>query len=513
MFYKPLRLFALLATLFGAAGLVRGQDPAPAANSGDPEAIRQGQPTFLVRASVNHATRSYHEGEHLSVRVVSEVDAYVYVVYKQADGKAFQIFPNALQNDNRVQAGQAVQIPASDDPFRWQIGPPFGKEVVKVFASKEPLKGLSDPSLRAERFNPVSAKQVIGVAKELDAEEAPDWAEADVEIITRPGSRDTDTAEAKRYGVFFGVSEHRFNAEKLEASQKKGYNLSSPRNDAIRLNNVLTKLGKLNASRVYTNEKATRKNLELAVTEWLPSISRPGDTIVIYFSGHGASLPGEDGSADGGAALVTYDYMGLDVFQVLKKRAKENTLAPELVPLVQEAQQLVNRAGSAGAGAAMARRTGVSDDLFGHWMQRLDGRQVLVILDVCHAGAFAKDGKSKDLEDDDPPIPFNFLKNNLTRLKSIGQEESALLAACAASQLSLVRPDGEFSIMTYHLIDSLVHSSRTLTLQQAHHDCQLGMKQYFNERTRARQKLGLPPDRVHEPYLFNYCSRPALLKP
>ena len=60
--------------------------------------------------------------------------------YQQADGKLYQVFPNLRQGDNRVAARQAVQIPAHDDLFRWKIGPPFGKEIVKVIASPSTLR-------------------------------------------------------------------------------------------------------------------------------------------------------------------------------------------------------------------------------------------------------------------------------------------------------------------------------------------------------------------------------------
>ena len=141
-----------------------GQYFVKAAEPGDrkpegPEKIRQKDPGFLVRADVDHATRSYREGDLLTGQAASEADAYIYVLYKQADGKVFQIFPNSTQPDNLVKARQAVQIPGKDDMFRWIVGPPFGKEIIKVIASKEKLSELSDPAMRKGNSIPCRASK------------------------------------------------------------------------------------------------------------------------------------------------------------------------------------------------------------------------------------------------------------------------------------------------------------------------------------------------------------------
>ena len=79
-------------------------------------------------------TRLYRDGDSLSLRVVSEADAYVYVLYKQADGQVFQVFPNSVQPENHVKARETVKIPASDDLFRLSNSP-FGIALIKIVAS------------------------------------------------------------------------------------------------------------------------------------------------------------------------------------------------------------------------------------------------------------------------------------------------------------------------------------------------------------------------------------------
>ncbi len=96
-----------------------GEAPQP---TGNPEDIQQDEPSFLVRIEVDRPGREYREGDALVARINCEQDAYLYVIYKQADGKVYQVFPNSAQPDNFVKARQAVQVPAFDDRFRWQIG-------------------------------------------------------------------------------------------------------------------------------------------------------------------------------------------------------------------------------------------------------------------------------------------------------------------------------------------------------------------------------------------------------
>src|SRR5687768_16546251 len=88
---------------------IPAQDPTlPPEVTEGAEAIVHPAPSFMVRAEANNPTRTYREGQGLSLKVNSEQDAYLYVIYQQADGQAFQIFPNSKQKDNRVKAGQAV---------------------------------------------------------------------------------------------------------------------------------------------------------------------------------------------------------------------------------------------------------------------------------------------------------------------------------------------------------------------------------------------------------------------
>src|SRR5262249_323557 len=99
------------------------------------------------------------------------------------------------------------------------------------------------------------------------------------------------------------------------------------------------------------------------------------------------------------------------------------------------------------------------------------------------------------------------------RLKDLGQPETAVLAACATQEVSQVQQDGELSVMTAGLMNSIRHAAGILTLKQGAADCAEMMRQYFDEQNRQRQSQGGSTLKPHQPVLYDYCSRPALLKP
>jgi len=475
-------------------------------------------PGFLVRASVNHETRDYRQGDVLTVNVQSEVEAYVYVLYEQADGKIFQIFPNNIQPENKIAANKSVEIGAGDDLFRWVVGAPFGKEIVKVIASKKPIDALSTKELRAKRLNPVSKALLKDAVEDLEEANAKDWTESDLEIHTYAATQSEPTAGARRYGVFFGVSDYEFNAVVEEVSEGKSkLNLPTPARDAKRLDQLMREVGQLKETKVYSNEQSTRKQLQETITNWLPSVTKPGDTVFIYFSGHGGQVPDDNGDeADGqDEVLITYDFMHAGILDALL--SKKATLTPALAQRVDELVNVYRQAATPEQGsAAIARATGVSDDLFAHWLQKLDGRRVVVVLDVCHAGGFATQEKGiGDAKD----VAFDFCDSEAGRLKDLGQPNSALFSACGAQESAMTRGDefpakmGPLSVMTSYMIDQLLTSKGPVELRSTSEYCTRSMDQYFIELNKALDAAGRPTLKPHHPHLMNYCQDPVFLKP
>jgi hypothetical protein len=481
------------------------------------QAARNRQPAFLVRADVNRSTRDYRQGDPLSVRVASEVDAYLYVLYQQADGRVFQIFPNAHQPDNRVPARRTVEIPAKDDPFRWPIGPPFGDEVVKVIASQRPIDVLADPALRQGRSNPVAGRQLKGIELELGAEPPAEWAEHAVRIHTYPQGREPARPNARRYGVFFGVAEYEFN-EEYERSAGSILNLATAHRNAKGLADVLGEVGRMSDYRLFTNEHATREQFQQAVTQWLPAVSRPGDTVIIFFSGHGMQIPDDANDEPDGQdeVLCPYDQMTPDIVALLAKKTDLDAgLRQRLETLRLHVKQVLARTGSEKqALAAIIRQTGITDDEFATWIQGLDGRQVIVVLNACHSGGFAEAEKGLV----GPGPDFDFLDRETARLKDLGQSETVLLTACSAQQSSLMRPQRDYSVMPYYLVEMLRAARGPADIDRCYAYCADRMRAYFDSpefraQNEKRRQAGAKPILPHQPQIYNRCSRPAYLKP
>jgi hypothetical protein len=510
----------LLAVLFAAAiasaqetkspGLIFGQEPkttTPTTTPGfgqiQPQDLRQSDPGFLVRADVDRGTRSYRAGDSLAITVAAEVDAYLYVLYKQADGQVFLVFPNSTRPDNRVRAKQTVAIPGSDDLFRWVVGAPFGKETIKVLASKEPLAQLSDPAMRAKFFNPVTSNTLKGIRLEL-GKQARAWAEDTIEINTYAASQGQESSGGRRFGLFVGVGQYQHIARTQEAADGKRVTIYQPNHrDARMLAGVLEEVGRLSEMRIVTNDEATRSNVEQAVTEWLPSVSRPGDTTIIYFSGMALPISQAAGVQADGIVLPLHDFMTANTVQELRKKRTEGKISTSLAQQLQSAEQLINRAGTESDGAvAVVRQWGITDDLLAHWLQALSGRQVILVLDAPYASTIGSQLGSA----------ANPGAGGLSRLEGLGQREIALLGACGEQLSDVLRNPQGLSLMTELLIQSIQSAAGPLSVDDAHRLIAARMEarlEEINQRLRAAGKQAI----AYRPYLTNTCSRQALLKP
>jgi len=167
-------------------------------------------------------------------------------------------------------------------------------------------------------------------------------------------------------------------------------------------------------------------------------ITSPGDTAIIYISTHGSRCPDDDGDeAD-----------GYDEFLALYDTQLDNL--------------------------ETVRRTALVDDECGHWLQKLDGRKIVVVLDACHSAGQAEEkalgpaqaivpgvecGKGFTMQGVTDTGSFAFLDGELPRVRDIGQRETAVLAASDSAQLAFERRDRTLSVMTHFLLEYVRHNS------------------------------------------------------
>jgi hypothetical protein len=536
----------------------------PAKPPSGPQTIQQEHPKFFVHANVDHPTRQYEEGDSLVVSVTSEADAYVHIIYRQADGKVYQIFPNSGQRDNRIQARQTLQFPVADGLFRWIVGPPFGKELIKVIASQEPLGRLSEAQLEQVRFNPVSDKDIETTRLELGQKKEP-WTEDHVEITTIARGQAPAPAAGRRFAVFSAVSKYEFNdvlvarkkvllkrANKWQEGNPPPHcmNIASPAINAELMEKLFRRYGQLTDARRHVNEEATRQGLKESV-EWLKEVSHPGDTVFIYHCGHGGRFPDDlrdDDKLPPGVkpcyVLMPYEYADFGVIDGLLMLKNAGSLDAALEPRLKhmfltafpdrKLPEASDKAAWLAVSERMVKEFCVTADEFGHWIQMLDGRQVVVILETCHAGGFAtREAEGEKGIDGDKGLDFDFLGSQLGRLKDIGQPESALLAACAAHETAIGNfiPDDELQWMIDNHKRVPRHNLMIGLTTEYFYEAMLGhpsplrldasFEQWLQERAQRHcellhQAFQRPPDTKPDtmrPRLFNYCSRVIVLKP
>jgi hypothetical protein len=549
-----------------------------------PEDIEQQQPAFYVHAEPDRASRAYYEGEQMTIRVKSEADAYLYVIYEQADGATYVVFPNSAQPDNRVKAKQEVEIPGKDDTFRWTIGAPFGNELMKVIASKERIAELEKPDVRQKRFTPVTGKGIRNVIKQLGGgAPAQGWSEVTLKITTHAGVNPNSPYYGKRYAAIFAVPVQWVTQPTKDVFGKApASNLGlGPVYDASMMERCLRSRGGIEvlASAIGIIElkspPATKQLIKNVITEVLPSQTQPGDTVMIYFSGHGANIPDSREKDGFSEFLVPSDFLEPRGLVALRRlQAQGESLSDQLKELLargetwlREAQVVFDPDGPdwekmsqeaqdesfQRAAEVLIKRSAITDDEFGHWVQALDGRRVVVVLDACMSGGFAEEegDQPKDGSADKSlakvldraaarrrgQFRFDFLRGQLGRLKDLGQGNTAMLAAACPAESSVQLPvfpeqepaaawrlelikeianrdqpaEGDrMGVFTFYLANTLLKSPGPVNVQQAGEACQKGLKEYFRW---LAERTDIPKLAPHTPVYFDH-SRPAiLLKP
>ncbi len=438
------------------------------------EKIRNDHAPFGVRVSVDHASGRYTIGDEMKVTVRSERDGYLYLLYVDADENVSCLFPNKIQSDNAIRAGSDVTVPASSSGFRLRIAPPAGTETLKAIVTLEPLQAVQHDKLVTADVTALTAEDLKGVQVESTGRR--DWAEHDVTITTTAvgtaqqqqqsqqqsqSGQQSQAQNTRRVGVFIGLSTYADPAiNQLHVCHV----------DAQEMAKVMKEKCRLDAAEVLVNEHATRAAIEKAIRRTLPAASRPGDTVFIFWSGHGARIADDNGDEQDGfdEMLIPHDIRTDDIDTV--------------------------------------RRTAVIDDTFARWLQDLDGRKVVLILDTCHSGGAAKGAKGVTAPLLSPPAPanggFDFLEREMARAKDLGQRELAMLSASQASQISLERRERDMSAMTYFLVRKLRESGGPVTLKD-------GFEAVRDAVTRYAAEQGVEQN----PTLIDNTTPPVYLRP
>jgi Domain of unknown function (DUF4384) len=91
-------------------------------------------------AWIDNPEHVYSVGQRLKVFVRPKETSYITVLNVGSSGRVAVIFPNHYQRNVRVRAGETVRIPAEGANWHIDVSGPPGVEVIKIIASREPLR-------------------------------------------------------------------------------------------------------------------------------------------------------------------------------------------------------------------------------------------------------------------------------------------------------------------------------------------------------------------------------------
>jgi hypothetical protein len=425
-------------------------------------------PPFLAGVLVDHADHQYQGGDLLKITFQAEETAWLYLLYHQADSQTLLLFPNRKSDAHQIPKGTKVQVPPDDQSFRFRIQKPFGREVLQVLASTNRIPELEDLLTEASGTPVMTAERLAVVAERL-SKEKDSWTEHRVSILTvgisTPAEPLPIAAPAERFGLFVGIGEYQhpeFVSTHVELQ-----------NSAKLFHQQMTRSGGIDPtnSRLLLNEQANRTGIEESITKWLPAVTKPGDVVFVYFSGHAGQYESHDRSEPDGLdeALCPWDFDAGTAEQSMDARI------------------------------ARAKSTSILDDTLARWLQELSGRQVVLVLDTCFSGGFVKEKKV--------PIQANLLANEAARVKDISQMNIIVLSSCASDEQSQFEGTANQTMWFTYCLSDLFENPETpkpLTVDDAFVRVRKRMKQLLTQANAAREQ---------EPTMTDSALLPVLLIP
>jgi hypothetical protein len=94
---------------------------------------------FAVDLTHNGGSDGFRVNDPIALRVRSESDGYLTVVDLGTDGTVTVLYPNRFVSQSAIQAGETLEIPTTEMPFRLRASEPEGRGLVRAFVTPEPL--------------------------------------------------------------------------------------------------------------------------------------------------------------------------------------------------------------------------------------------------------------------------------------------------------------------------------------------------------------------------------------
>ena len=100
-----------------------------------------------VQLWTNKNKREYKEKEEIKIYIRGNKPYYARILHKSANGELLQLLPNPYRQDHYFNGGVIYEIPSDSDRFELEVDPPFGQEMIIIYASTAPLGEINlDPA-------------------------------------------------------------------------------------------------------------------------------------------------------------------------------------------------------------------------------------------------------------------------------------------------------------------------------------------------------------------------------
>ena len=220
------------------------------------------------------------------------------------------------------------------------------------------------------------------------------------------------TADAGQKALLIGAGEYPY--------LPKDSQLDGPRNDVRLMKAFLVEEWGFSDSdvRIILDRQATKQGMLDALGDWLPRATRRGDRVVIYYSGHGSQVDDESGD---------------------ERDGKDETFVPTDYGRNGERSEDM-----------------LLDDELATALNRLAGRQVLLIADSCHSGTVTKSLHVGALNARARYLPFGTTTKGIIRDEEpISEDINVQLTLSAALPDQLAWESGGTGVFTKLFIEAL----------------------------------------------------------
>ncbi len=106
-------------------------------------------PTAPLTVKVWTDRAEYKRGQYMTIYLKGNKPFYGRLVYKDASGNLLQILPNPNRNATYFNGAVVYQIPDREDAFELLVEPPYGEEILTLYASTAPLGKINKVNMGA----------------------------------------------------------------------------------------------------------------------------------------------------------------------------------------------------------------------------------------------------------------------------------------------------------------------------------------------------------------------------